>query len=58
MRPAMPRVGYVYDPLFLEHELPGHPERPDRLRAIMSHLEDSGLLAHMTHIAARDATNA
>ena len=55
MRPTMPRsderpsrrVGYVYDPLYLEHELPGHPERPDRLRAIMSHLEESGLLAQM-----------
>jgi len=40
----MPNVGYVYDPLFLEHEKPGHPERPDRLRAIMSHLQESGLL--------------
>jgi acetoin utilization deacetylase AcuC-like enzyme len=50
------RVGYVYDPLYLEHELPGHPERPDRLRAIMSHLEESGLLAQMTRVEARDAT--
>ena len=44
MRRIMSGVGYVYDPLYLEHELPGHPERPDRLSAIMSHLEDSGLL--------------
>src|SRR2546426_2267521 len=57
MRRTMPgRVGYVYDPLYLEHELPGHPERPDRLRAIISHLEESGLLAQMTRIEARDAT--
>ncbi len=52
----MPNVGYVYDPLYLEHEYPGHPERPDRLRAIMSHLETSGLVSKMTQIAARDAT--
>jgi acetoin utilization deacetylase AcuC-like enzyme len=52
----MPKVGYVYDPLFLEHELPGHPERPDRLRAIMGHLEESGLLRQMTKVEARDAT--
>jgi acetoin utilization deacetylase AcuC-like enzyme len=50
------RVGYVYDPLYLEHELPGHPERPDRLRAIMSHIDESGLLAQMTQVKARDAT--
>src|SRR5207247_11149238 len=57
MRRTMPgRVGYVYDPLYLEHELPGHPERPDRLRAIMSHLEESGLLRQMTEVAPRDAT--
>jgi acetoin utilization deacetylase AcuC-like enzyme len=52
----MPRVGYVYDPLYLEHEYPGHPERPERLRAIMSHLESSGLLARLQQIPARDAT--
>jgi acetoin utilization deacetylase AcuC-like enzyme len=52
----MPGVGYVYDPLYLEHEYPGHPERPDRLRAIMQHLEESGTLAAMTPIEPRDAT--
>jgi len=52
----MPRAGYVYDPLYLAHEYPGHPERPDRLRAIMAHLEESGTLAQMTAVAPRDAT--
>jgi acetoin utilization deacetylase AcuC-like enzyme len=52
----MPSVGYVYDPLFLEHEYPGHPERPDRLRAIMQHLEESGTLAQLTAMEPRDAT--
>jgi len=54
----MPGVGYVYDPLFLDHELPGHPERPDRLRSILQHLEESGVLARLRAIAPRDATEA
>ena len=52
----MARVGYAYDPLYLEHELRGHPERPERLRAIMSHLDESGLLAQMVRIEPRDAS--
>lgn len=31
------RVGLVTDPLFLRHDTgPGHPERPDRLRAVLA----------------------
>jgi acetoin utilization deacetylase AcuC-like enzyme len=51
----MPGVAYVYDPLYLEHEYPGHPERPDRLRAIMAHLEESGTLARMVAVEPRNA---
>jgi len=51
-------VGYVYDPLYLEHGAPGHPETPARLQAIMSHLETSGLLAELVEIEARDASTA
>ncbi|HEU4760214.1 MAG TPA: histone deacetylase [Dehalococcoidia bacterium] len=54
----MPRVGYVYDPLYLEHGVPGHPETPARLQAIMSHLRGSGLLARLVEIEPRDATAA
>jgi len=54
----MPAVGYVYDPLYLEHEMPGHPESPARLRAIVAHLEESGVLARLTKIEPRDATPA
>lgn len=54
----MPPVGYVYDPLYLEHEMPGHPESPARLRAIVSHLEEAGVLACLTKIELRDATPA
>jgi len=54
----MPGVGYVYDPLYLEHGVPGHPETPARLQAIVSHLEETGLLAQLARIEARDATAA
>jgi acetoin utilization deacetylase AcuC-like enzyme len=51
----MSAVGYVYDPLYLEHDVPGHPENAGRLRAIKAHLDESGLLGGMTHLDARDA---
>ncbi len=54
----MPPVGYVYDPLYLEHATPGHPEGPARLQAIVSHLEESGMLGRLTRIEPRDATTA
>ncbi len=43
-------TAYVYSDRFLEHALPGHPERPDRLRAIMRALDESGVLARMTRL--------
>ncbi len=54
----MPPVGYVYDPLYLEHGMPGHTEGPARLQAIVSHLEESGLLGQLTEIQPRDASEA
>jgi len=51
-------VGFVYDDVFLEHLTPpGHPERPDRLRAIVQHLRQCGLwntLRHIVPFAASD----
>jgi acetoin utilization deacetylase AcuC-like enzyme len=36
-------VGFLTDPLFLEHRTPpGHPESPRRLQGILEHLEASG----------------
>ncbi len=49
-------VGFVYDPLYLEHETGAHPENPDRMRATLTLLEESGLLPRLCRIAARDAT--
>ncbi len=49
-------VGFVYDPVFLEHETGSHPENPDRLRATMALLEEAGLIERLRRIEARDAT--
>jgi len=49
-------VGFVYDPVFLEHETGTHPENPDRLRATMALLEEAGLVERLRRIEARDAT--
>jgi acetoin utilization deacetylase AcuC-like enzyme len=41
-------VGFVWHDACLRHDNgPGHPERPERLRAIRAHLEKSGLLARL-----------
>ena len=41
-------VGWVYDDFFLKHDVgPSHPERPERLRAIVEALEAAGLLDRM-----------
>ncbi len=49
-------TGFVYDPLFLEHETGSHPENGNRMLATMALLEESGLLPKLVRIPARDAT--
>ena len=49
-------TGYVYDPIFLKHTQPGHPESAQRLEAILAELESSGVLASLQHIPSRAAT--
>jgi acetoin utilization deacetylase AcuC-like enzyme len=51
-------VGFVYDPIFLEHDTGDHPENPRRMLAAMALLESSGVLARLTRIDARVATPA
>ena len=52
----MGRTGLVYHPAYLEHDMgPGHPESPNRLRAIMQRLEESGTAAQLTCIEPRQA---
>ncbi len=49
-------TGFVYDPIFLEHDTGTHPENGSRMTAAMSLLEDCGLLAKLERIAVRAAT--
>jgi acetoin utilization deacetylase AcuC-like enzyme len=52
----MGRVGFVYDPRYLDHEMgPGHPESPDRLRAICAQLQNSGTWSRLHQVAPRRA---
>jgi acetoin utilization deacetylase AcuC-like enzyme len=52
----MGKTGLVYDPRYLEHDMGlGHPESPNRLRAIIQQLEQSGTMAELTRIEPRKA---
>jgi acetoin utilization deacetylase AcuC-like enzyme len=47
----MGRTGLVYHPQYLEHDMgAGHPESPDRLRAVVARLEHSGVLSRLARI--------
>ena len=53
----MPKTGFVLHPLYLEHEMGmGHPESPDRLRAIDTMLQQEGFADTLSRIEPRDAT--
>jgi len=52
----MRSVGYVSDPRYLEHLTgPRHPERPQRLQAIVSRVAASGLAKDLSPLAAEPA---
>lgn len=52
----MGKTGLVYHPAYLEHDMgAGHPESPNRLRAIMQRLEESGTAARLVRIEPRPA---
>ena len=50
------KVGFVYDPIYLEHDTGQHPENARRLEAIMAHLERTGLKPQLVSIRPRAAT--
>ncbi len=47
---AAPGTAYCFDPLYLAHDLAGHPESRARLERIMAALEREGLLPRMRPI--------
>ena len=52
----MGRVGYVFDPIYLEHRTGNHPESPQRLIAILSLLRETALLDALVPVPAEPAT--
>ncbi len=49
-------IGLCSDERFLEHLTPpGHPERPDRVRRLVQHLRETGLLGRLQQIPPRAA---
>jgi acetoin utilization deacetylase AcuC-like enzyme len=49
-------TGYVYDPIFLEHDLRGHPENRDRLFAVMRFLRERQITEQMEPVLAPSVT--
>ena len=49
-------TAYVYDPIFLEHNLPTHPENAHRLTHTLEMLEEEGVLSRIRLLSPRPAT--
>ncbi len=49
------RTGIVYDPIFLKHDQPGHPENSVRLVSVMKRLEENKLLQKVKQLESRVA---
>lgn len=49
------KVGYIYDPIYLQHDTGQHVENANRLGAIISHLDRTGLKQQLTPIKPRAA---
>ncbi|HSR31639.1 MAG TPA: histone deacetylase [Anaerolineae bacterium] len=50
-------TGYVYDPIYLEHDLRGHPENQQRLKTILRVLEEHKMRERLTFIPAVPITS-
>jgi len=46
------QTGYVYEPIYLQHDLKGHPESRQRLEAILDTLDRYSMRGRLTHIPA------
>jgi acetoin utilization deacetylase AcuC-like enzyme len=51
-------TGYVYHPIYLEHDRPSHPENARRLRRILDVLGERGVLDRLQRLEPRPATEA
>jgi acetoin utilization deacetylase AcuC-like enzyme len=51
-------TAYVYDPIYLEHDLPSHPENAGRLRSVIKALEESDIAPRLELLKPRPATAA
>jgi acetoin utilization deacetylase AcuC-like enzyme len=49
-------TGYVYEPIYLEHDLRGHPENQQRLRTILRVMDDHKMRERLVHIPAVPST--
>jgi len=52
----MNKVGYVFDPIYLQHDTGYHVENASRLTSTMNYLEKTGLLSELVSVKARAAT--
>ena len=50
------QTGYVFDPVFLQHDLEGHPESAKRLISIQTKLESSSVIPELKKINSRPAS--
>jgi acetoin utilization deacetylase AcuC-like enzyme len=48
----MMATGYVYDPIYLKHDLRGHPENQQRLKTILQVLQEYQMTGRLAHIPA------
>jgi len=49
-------TAFVYDPIYLEHNLPDHPENARRLERILALLEESNMRSRLVHLQPRPAS--
>jgi len=52
----MAETAYVYHPIYLEHNRPGHPENARRLERILDTLREQGMLDRLQPLEPRPAT--
>jgi len=49
-------TAFVYDPIYLEHDIPDHPENARRLERILALLKESNISSRLVHLQPRPAS--